>query len=397
MKILILCNKPPFPPVEGGPIAMDMIIRGLIEEGHKVKVLAFNSNKTRIDPERIPREYLENTRIELVNVDLRLKPAAAFINLFSSRSYHVERFISNEFEDKLRRILSSETFDVVQFEMIYMAPYLSTVRKYSSAKAILRTHNIEHLIWKRVEQSSSNPLKKLYLHHLVRTLRRYELQILNQFDGIAAITEKDASFFRKNCMIPVESVPFGINPDNFTPSQIKPDFPSLFSIGAMDWIPNAEGIRWFLNKAWPVINEKHPGLKYYIAGRNMPEWLINCKRPGVEVVGEVKEARTFMDSKSVMIVPLFSGSGIRIKIIEGLAAGKTIISTSIGAEGIHITNGKNILIADTPQQFSDAVTQCTDREFCETIGKNARDLIKNEYQRKQIIRKLTDFYEKAGS
>ncbi len=397
MKILILANKPPYPPTEGGPIAMDMIIQGLISDGHQVKVLAFNTSKTLLDPGCLPPDYLENTQIEFIPVDLSIKPFNAFLNLFTSRSYHVERFISRAFDEKLKEVLSAETYDVVQFEMIYMAPYLKTVRKFSKAKTVLRAHNIEHLIWERVAQTSSNMLKRIYLHHLVRTLKKYELSILDKFDGIAAITEKDASFFRRWCKVPVEAIPFGIDPGNFPIIREEPEFPSLFSIGSMDWLPNAEGVRWFLDKAWPLIHEKFPELKYYIAGRHMPQWITCCGRPNVMVVGEVKNAKAFMGSKSVMIVPLFSGSGIRIKIIEGLATGKTIISTTIGAEGIHITRGENILIADSPEEFLQAVTSCMNPDFCKTLGKHARELIEKEYQRKEIIGKLIAFYKKTGA
>ena len=149
MKILLLCNKSPYPAREGGPIAMDMIIEGLIRAGHKVKVLAVNSNKYNVELSCIPEEYRKKTGIELVYVDLSLQPLAALKNLFSSRSYHVERFISRDLENALIRILQTDKFDIVQFEMLYMSPYAHVVRKYSDARIVLRAHNIEHLIWDR--------------------------------------------------------------------------------------------------------------------------------------------------------------------------------------------------------------------------------------------------------
>ena len=177
---------------------------------------------------------------------------------------------------------------------------------------------------------------------------------VRQFDGIAAITEQDATFFRSSeCRqpetggpIPVEAIPFGIDPEQFPETNTEPEFPSLFSIGAMDWIPNLEGICWFLEKVWPEIHRKYPSLQYYLAGRHMPGWLSEKRFPNIVVVGEVEDAKTFMHSKSILIVPLFSGSGIRIKIIEGMATGKPIISTTVGAEGINYTRDKNIFIAD---------------------------------------------------
>ena len=162
----------------------------------------------------------------------------------------------------------------------------------------------------------------------------------------------------------------------------------------MNWIPNEEGIDWFLNKVWDLINMKMPDLKFYLAGREMPDWLINNKKTNVEVVGEVESAQDFINSKVIMIVPLFSGSGIRIKIIEGMALGKAIISTKLGAEGIHYEDNKNILIANTPEEFVDQIEKCIkSKKLCETIGFNARKLIEKKYDNKKIIQNLVDFYK----
>jgi glycosyltransferase involved in cell wall biosynthesis len=128
----------------------------------------------------------------------------------------------------------------------------------------------------------------------------------------------------------------------------------------------------------------------------MPGWLINLKINNVEVVGEVDDATKFINEKGIMIVPLLSGSGIRIKIIEGMALGKTIISTTIGAEGINYKKGRDILIADTPEEFHKAVSQCiNDKDYCSSIGRNARKLIENDHNIKKIIDKLIRFYNKV--
>jgi glycosyltransferase involved in cell wall biosynthesis len=164
----------------------------------------------------------------------------------------------------------------------------------------------------------------------------------------------------------------------------------------MDWIPNLEGICWFLEKVWPEVHRRYPALHYYLAGRHMPGWLKEKQFPNVVVVGEVDDATAFMHSKSVLIVPLFSGSGIRIKIIEGMACGKPIISTSVGAEGIHCTPGRNIFIADSPDEFVRSISAfIEDKELCDSVGRNARDLVLTEYNRDLIISKLLGFYEKV--
>ena len=399
MNILLICNKSPYPPKEGGPIAMNTIVEGLIDSGHKIKVLAVNSFKYSVDINSIPDDYKEKTQIEGIFLDLRIKPLDAFLNLFSSKSYHVQRFISKEFEEKIIEILSKNKYDIIQLETLYVTPYIETIRKHSDAKIVLRAHNIEHLIWDRITQATKNPIKKFYLSHLSKTLKKYELEALDKFDGIAAITKTDADFFKKTgTKTPIVDIPFGINLNKFQLSDGEYEFPSLFHIGSMNWMPNEEGIDWFLNKVWDLIYKKMPDLKIYLAGREMPDWLINYKKTNVEVVGEVENAQDFINSKAIMIVPLFSGSGIRIKIIEGMALGKAIISTRLGAEGIHYEDNKNILIANTPEEFVIQIEKCIkSKELCETIGFYARKIIEEEYDNKMIMKRLVEFFNGIGN
>jgi glycosyltransferase involved in cell wall biosynthesis len=395
MKILILCSKSPYPPTEGGPIAMNAIIEGLLKEGHTVKVLAMESWKFPIDKNKIPEEYLKKTDFETVFVDLKIKPFKAFLNLFTGRSYHVERFISSSYKNKLTEILNKESFDVVQLETLYISPYLDIIRKYSDAKIILRSHNIEHKIWERVSENKHNPLKKLYLRHLTNTLRRYELMSMIRFDGVATISAVDEEFLRdKGYDIPIKTIGFGIDLENLPSAEKESDFPGIFHLGSMNWIPNQEGIRWFLENVWHEVIKLKPECELYLAGRHMPDWLLKSDFPNVKVVGEVESAYDFINSKSIMVVPLFSGSGIRIKIIEGMALGKTIISTKTGADGIMYENMENIIIADTADEFIKAIVQCSDnKEFSSKLGKKAKDLIEKEHNNKIIIRKLLSFYQ----
>ena len=131
MNILLLCNKSPFPPSEGGPMAMNSIVAGLLEAGHTVKVMAFNSDKYHVDLDSIPEDYRKKTRIEFIDINLKINPIEAFKNLFSDESYHVKRFISEKFKERLVKVLKKERFDIVQLEMIYMAPYIETIRQHS--------------------------------------------------------------------------------------------------------------------------------------------------------------------------------------------------------------------------------------------------------------------------
>ncbi len=395
MKILQLCNKVPFPPKDGGCIAMNNLTQGLIDQGCELKVLAINTKKHFVEIDKLPIEYCSKTNIEAVFIDTDIKTISAIRNLFSNRSYNIERFYSRAFADKLSNVLRSEKFDIIQLESLYVSMYVDVICKYSKAKIVLRAHNIEHKLWEHNALLAKNPLKKAYLNLLAKRLKKYELYSLQTFDSIITITKEDEIYFKKaGFSKAIETVPFGIdlknNPENNLPTK---DFSSVFHIGAMDWQPNIDGVNWFVNEVWDKILTKYPHLQLYLAGRNMNWELTQLKRSNVNVVGEVESASEFMQSKGLMIVPLLSGSGMRVKVIEGMALGKTIISTKIGAEGINHENNKNILIADTADEFVEAISRClNDRSFADNVGANARLLVEMKYDNQKICKKLIDFY-----
>ena len=398
MNILLLCNKPPYPAAEGGPMAMNSIIMGLLEAGHHVKVLAVNSPKYNVRAEDIPEEYKAKTGIELVDLDLDVKPFKAFLNLFTDKSYHVERFISSKFDKRLKEVLKTNKFDIVQLEMLYMTPYVKTIRENSNAAIILRAHNVEHLIWERIANETAFLPKRLYIRHLARTLKKYELSAVNTVDGIAAITRKDAAFFRRTCHKPVVDIPFGIHPEEFEPQYEIEGKPSFYHIGSMNWTPNEEGIKWFIDNVLDDLVAKVPDFVYHLAGRSMPQWMKELHNPHLDVVGEVPDAKEFVNANSVAIVPLLSGSGIRIKIIESMALGKTVITTRIGAEGILYDEDTNIIIAETKAKMIEAIRRVNENpQMAVEIGKAARKLIEDRYDNRKIISRLLLFYDQIKS
>ena len=394
MKILLLCNKPPYPASEGGPMAMNSIITGLIEAGHQVKILAINNEKYNVKESDIPDDYREKTGIELIDVDLRVRPLKAFFNLFTKKSYHVERFISKAFKEKLVETLEKESYDVVQLEMLYMTPYVETIREHSKALIVLRAHNIEHKIWERIANETKFFAKRWYIKHLAKTLKEYELSAIETVDGIAAITRKDASFFRKYCSKPIIDIPFGVYPEQFIPDYEIDGEPQFYHIGSMNWMPNEEGIKWFIDEVLPKTVEKVPNFVYHLAGRSMPDWLTNLNNPHVDVIGEVADAKEFVANHDIAIVPLLSGSGIRIKIIESMAMGKTVITTRVGAEGILYDEEVNIIIAENKAKMVEAIRSINENpQIAVKIGRAARKLVEETYDNRKIIDRLLMFYE----
>lgn len=395
MKVLQLSHKPPFPPKDGGCLAIDNITQGLINAGVELKILTIETVKHPFEKARISKEYLKKTGIESIFVDTTLNVVDAFSSLVTQDSYNISRFFTPDFDFVLQNELAKKEYDIVHLESLFMTPYISTIRMHSDAKIVMRSHNLEYIIWERLSKQTGSVAKKTYLKLLARQLKKYELDVLNQVDGIAAISKRDAEDFRKlGCKQPIEIIPFGLNIQKYIPSEKPKTDLDLFHLGSMDWSPNIEGLDWFLEDIWPAIHSKSPKANFYLAGRDMPERYFETNSSNIVVVGEVEDAMKFIKSKSLMVVPLLSGGGIRVKIIEGMALGKAIISTSVGAEGIHYTHKKDIWIANTPDEFAEAVHFFKNNpDKIIELGSNGRNLVEREYANELIIKKLLTFYD----
>ncbi|MBP8668005.1 MAG: glycosyltransferase, partial [Bacteroidia bacterium] len=192
-----------------------------------------------------------------------------------------------------------------------------------------------------------------------------------------------------------EVAPTGMNTAKYKNiEQMDADSLSLFHLGSMDWLPNIEAVDWLLKDIWPLINQQSKKIKLHLAGKNMSPKYFNLKSENLIIEGEIKDSKKFMQDKQIMVVPLLSGGGIRIKILEGLAAGKVIVTTSIGAEGINYTDKKNILIADTPQQFADTILALLNNpEKLNSIAKEAQLLARSQYNNNIIGEQLVRFYQ----
>lgn len=394
MKILQLCHKPPFPPVDGGCIAMNNITTGLMRLGHEVKVLTIYTQKHDLDFDILPPDYAAQTGIEGVFVDTSINLADAFSSLITRDSYNVSRFFSPDFDMKLTRLLKRQRFDVIHLESLFMTPYIASCRRNSHAQIVLRSHNLEFIIWERMAFGAKGLAKRAYLKYLSRKLRDYELAVIDEVDGIASISADDKEKYQAlGCKKPMTTIPFGIDINNYPVDENLEPQVSLFHLGSLDWTPNLEGILWFLDEVWNPITEQFPSLKLFLAGRNIPQDILPSGTKNVEIVGEVEDAKNFMRSKAIMIVPLLSASGIRVKIIEGMALGKAIVSTKIGAEGLDVEHGKHIMIGENADDCRQAIAELiSNPEKIKKMGDAARDLVERTFENNQISQKLENFY-----
>jgi glycosyltransferase involved in cell wall biosynthesis len=397
VNVLQICNKAPYPPNDGSSIAIYNMGMGFLANGVDLHVLTVNTKKHFKEDSNVPQDYRIKAHYRSVYRDANVKPIGALMNLFSGDSYFVSRFYFKEYEDALIETLKANTFDIIQIEGLFMCPYIETIKKYSKAKVVMRAHNVEYLIWERHLKNEHGGLKKWYLNIQTKRLKRFELEVLKKLDAIVTITDVDKKVFEEvgfkkpmyTCITGVDVASYKVRAS----SNMKPK--TIFHFASMDWMPNVEAVNWFLQNCWRDILKVVPDSKFVIAGRYMPDNIAKLSEPNVLVVEKVADSKVFYNEHSIMIVPLLSGSGLRIKIVEGLAYGKAIVSTSIGAEGIPIDNGKNIMIADGPAEFSKAVIELLKNDSkLMSIERGALEFAENELDNKKVVSGLIDFYNK---
>ncbi|MBP6624499.1 MAG: glycosyltransferase [Chitinophagaceae bacterium] len=380
----------PYPLRDGGSIAMNQTLEAYLEQGCEVSLLAMNTSRHWVEESSLPPIYQQLTNFRTVYVKTNINPLSAFFNLFTDKSYNVERFVNKEFEKELIVMLGEESYDFIQFESIYTAPYLKIVRKQTDVACFCRVHNIEFLIWQRLSEHETSFLKRKYLELLTNRLKSFEEDILKQFNLLLPISQKEEAYLTQTKSNSCYYLPFGVEENN---DQINPniDKQSIYHIGSMDWAPNVEGIHWFLDKVWPLVHEKLPHIHVYLAGKNMPASIHTIENLHINVVGEIDDVMKFSLEKNIMIVPLLSGAGIRIKILEAMALGKTIVTTQIGAEGIGATHHENILIADTPEEFVACLHDCfTHPEKSAQLGKKAQEFVYARFGKSTIYAQWID-------
>lgn len=396
MKILQLCKKFPFPLKDGESIAVYQLARSLYKEGAEITLLAMNTSKHYYDLKKIPGELSFYKEIRTVFVDNDIKVFDALRNLLTNKSYHIQRFISGDFSKALRQLLTGNTYDIVQLETIYLAPYIEEIRKYSKAKIVLRSHNLEYEIWERIAANTGNILRRKYLKLQSARLRMFELSRLREYDYILAISCRDEMNMRRlEGVKNISTVSVGIEVREENEDSVRPVATKFGFVGSLDWMPNLEGISWFIKNVVPEIAKSFDEITFSIAGRNTPAFLFKFGDKQVKILGEVDDASDFIRAQDVMVVPLFSGSGMRIKILEAMSLSKVVITTSIGSEGINARDGQEVLIAENETQFAEKIRFAIENPGeIKRIGANARDFIAKEFNNEVIAAKLIGIYEK---
>lgn len=391
-RILILTNRVPYPLNDGGNLAMKAMVDGYMQNGWEVFLLSMNTTRHYVHRGVLARIYRDVAAFETVDVDNNVRLLPTLSNFFfSSEPNHAVRFRNAGFRKKLVEVLRAFKPDVVQAESPYLSVYLPDIKRNPNVFTILRMHNIEYQVWDRLAAETMNPLKRIYLRNLAARIKRFEEKAWAEYDLLLPITRYDENVARSTLKNPqIFTVPFGININN-QPVATQPEKWVGYHIGAMDWLPNVEGMRWFITDVWPQLKQSIPAFEFYFAGRKMPEELKKINIQGVHCVGEVPDAGLFIADKKILIVPLRSGGGIRVKILEALAVGKIVISTGVGMQGIDAVNGEHYLEANTADEFITAIKWCLDnREEAENISQRGSLLVKKMYDAGALASKLSE-------
>jgi len=355
--------------------------------GASVEVLSLNPRKHRAAPTGpLP--------VSAVDIDTDRIIAPVSRALTSDTPYLVARFVSRTFRELLGATLQRFAPDVVQIESPFLLPYAQTVRAQSRARVVLRSLNVEFRIWEGLARTERNPLRRLALSLVAALLRAYELQQMNALDAIVPISRDDAAdFLRLGCTRPMHVVPCGIA--SLPDVDQAPEPGRIVFIGSLDFRPNQQTVSWIVDELWPRVRERAPDAHLAIAGSAPPAWLRDRARErGVELHANVADADAFLRRASVVLAPLFAGGGMRIKVLEAMAHAKPVVATAIGAGGIDVDDGTDILLAEDAPSFADAVVRLLhDPALAARIGAAARAKVVARYDSDALARGLLRFYE----
>jgi polysaccharide biosynthesis protein PslH len=366
---------------------MARLAESLLHAGAEVEVLSLNPRKHRVADPVAP------VPMHAVDIDTSKVLAPALASLKGDAPYVVRRFESADFRSALRLALKTFRPDVVQIESPFLLPYAELVRAESSARIVLRSLNVEFRIWELLARSERNPLRRLALRRVASTLRDFEIRHLDLPDAIVPISNADRSDYeRLGCTRAMHVAPCAValgGHTNDTPEPFTVGF-----IGSLDFRPNQEAVAWILDEMWPRVRAVVAEARLSITGSAAPKSLRErAFPPGARLTGFVDDAEAFLRKSSVVIAPLFAGGGMRIKVLEALAVGRPVVATSLGAGGIDVEDGRNIVLAEDAESFAASVIRLLrDPDLAERIGSEARAMVAERYDGSRIARGLLEFY-----
>jgi polysaccharide biosynthesis protein PslH len=395
MRILLLTQVLPFPPDSGPKVKTWNVIKYLARH-HEVTLVSF----VRGDQSASVR-HLQNYCREVHPVPIQrgmLRDLRYLLDSFLTRQpFLMIRDQRSEMQDLIDQLAARVKFDVVHADQLNMAQYAYRV---PAAHKVIDAHNALWLLYKRLWQTMRAGPKKWLLNRDWQLLKKYEGQVCREFDAVLAVSEEDRQALEEAAgqELNITIIPIAIDTDEVTPVNRRAQGDRILHIGTMYWPPNIDGILWFLQEVLPLIRNERPEVDFDIVGANPPQEIIafGDKDKKVHVTGYVEDPSPYLESASLMVVPLRAGGGMRVKILNTLGQGLPIVSTTLGCEGIAVQAGVHLLVADSPQDFAGAVIRLLeDRHLAGELGRRGRQLIESTYDYRVACRSLEEAYSKA--
>ena len=319
------------------------------------------------------------------------------LNLAESRPYAIKKYESAAMLRKIVELERKNCFDFIVCD--FLAPAANVPRNLASP-TILFQHNVEAMIWKRHYEIQTNLIKKAYLYNQWQKMRSFEQHMCRDFDCVIGVSAEDREQMKRDYGArTVFDVPTGVDTDYFQPRGVQPSAHSMVFTGSMDWLPNEDAIKYFMGAIMPLIKKKVPDATLTVVGRNPPPALVELRKedPSLIITGRVEDVRPYIEESAVYIVPLRIGGGTRLKIFEAMAMERAVVSTTVGAEGLPVSNGKELLVADEPAAFANAViTLLTDSSYAVQLGQRAASIVRQNHGWRQVTESFVSICTKNG-
>jgi sugar transferase (PEP-CTERM/EpsH1 system associated) len=399
VNILWLKTELLHPVDKGGKIRTYNMLKELKRE-HRITYLTLDDGTAQQTERELAEEYCH----ELVSVPHHASEkfssrfyAELFINLASRLPYAIKKYRSAAMRQKIGEFVGADRFDIVVCDFLTPAANLPFD---IACPTVLFQHNVEAMIWKRHYEVQTNLLKKIYLYGQWRKMRAFEREMCRRFDSIVAVSAEDREQMKKEYGVQrVFDVPTGVDTEFFRPSgNERVDQYNLIFTGSMDWLPNEDAIRYFTEAIMPRIKQQLPDATLTVVGRNPYPSLLELARKdsSVIVTGRVDDVRPYMERAAAYVVPLRIGGGTRLKIFEAMAMEKAIVSTTIGAEGLPVQDGKELLLADTAESFAASVVKVLkDKALANELGQRAAATVRANFGWGKVAQQFAHICEGA--
>lgn len=397
LKILLICPWLPWPPFDGARIRILETLKHLSAK-HEVTLLA--NTQSRDESANVAAISEMCRRIEVEYMDSgKLRQFGRMASGVMSGSSFIQSFHFNKrLAHRIRSLTSREKFDIVQVELSFLARYADAVSSACGARKVISTHNIETQRFRRELQLSSWDARHLVLQADAWLYPHWEDRAIGKFDGALAVSEPDRAWISERApRCSVELVPNGVDVEYFQPNRSPGrSEPCIVFTGLMDYPPNVDAVCWFVSEIFPAIREAYPDLRFKIVGARPTERVSALARTeGVDVTGEVPDIRPFVDGAAAFVVPLRSGGGTRLKILQAMSMACPVVSTKVGAEGLRVENNANILYAEDAGQFVTQVGKLLKSDsFAAELGAAGRVRVEREYAWSSCLRGLDKLYER---